>query len=139
MEGIMLAMAHIVVINNDALYLEMMHDILTDEGFRMTACISSPSAIGVVEQEQPRAIILDLNMEQPDSGVTVLEQLRDNARTAHIPVLVCSADVARLRSRIEAVQHPQWSLLAKPFKLEELLETLQNILQDNGLTRSVNQ
>ncbi len=134
-----MANAHIVVINDDALYLDMMHDILTDEGFAMTACATSASAVGVVEQLQPAAVILDLRMERPDSGVAVLQQLRDNLRTAPIPVLVCSADGGALRARIEAVQHPQWCLLAKPFKLEELLDTLQNMLNHSGLTRAVNE
>ncbi|MBA3471189.1 MAG: response regulator [Herpetosiphonaceae bacterium] len=134
-----MAMEHIVVINDDALYLEMMRDILTDEGCSMTACATSSGAVAVVEQQQPAAVILDMRMEQPDSGVVVLQQLRDNPRTAHVPVLVCSADVDTLRSRIEAVQHPHWCILAKPFKLDDLLNTLQTILRPSGLTRAVNE
>ncbi len=134
-----MASKHIVVINDDALYLEMMHDLLTDEGFAMTACATSGSAVGVVAQLQPAAVILDLRLERPDSGVAVLQQLRDNPRAAPIPVLVCSAYGGDLRARIEAVQHPQWCLLAKPFKLAELLDTLHNMLSHGGLTRAVNE
>ena len=83
-----MANEHMIVINDDALYLDMMHEILTDEGFRMTRCATSASAGGVVEQIQPAAVILDLRMERPDSGVAVLQQLRDNPRTAHIPVVM---------------------------------------------------
>ena len=134
-----MANEHIVVINDDALYLDMMQDILTDEGFAMTACVISGGAVGVVEQIQPAVVILDLRMERPDSGIAVLQQLRDNPRTEAIPVLVCSADVDTLSARIEAVRHGQWCLLAKPFKLKELLNTLQNMLNHGGLTRAVNE
>ena len=105
----------------------------------MTACLASGNAVGVVEQQQPAAVILDMRMEHLDSGVVVLRQLRNNARTADIPVLICSADVDVLRSKIEAVGHRNWRILAKPFKLDDLLETLQNILQGAGQTRAVNQ
>ncbi|MCX6277566.1 MAG: response regulator [Bacteroidetes bacterium] len=65
-------------------------DILTGGGFQTRVASNGAEAISMLEQLLPDGIILDLMMPDID-GFTVLKTVRENPRTAHIPVLILTA------------------------------------------------
>src|ERR671932_1385567 len=89
----------IVVVDDDRAYIEMLCDLLTDEGYEAICCLSDEEAYKVILEKRPDLVILDMRMEQPDSGWTVLEMLRLGSRTRSIPVILCSGDVQFLREK----------------------------------------
>src|SRR4051812_37712197 len=66
-------------------------------------------------------VILDMQMEQPDSGLVVLELIRLDPTTEHIPVIKCSADQQFLRAKEDQLRAHRCDVLEKPYSLSELL------------------
>ncbi len=65
-------------------------DILEESGYRIQAAHNGGEALGIIAVSIPDAIILDLMMQGID-GFEVLKTVREEHRTAHIPVLILTA------------------------------------------------
>ena len=104
---------------------------LMEEIFSMRPQISLITAmqggltLELARQHQPDLIVLDLHL--PDlSGDTVLRRLRRDARTAHIPVVIFSADATeRQVKRLMAAGARAY--LTKPAKVAEFLSMLDDV------------
>ncbi|HEY1015085.1 MAG TPA: response regulator [Herpetosiphonaceae bacterium] len=120
--------AKIVVIDDDMAYLDLLRDALSEEGFAVVASADSRTAFELVDREQPQAVILDVRMEHPDSGLIILDMLRLHRRTAHIPVVMCSADANLLCEHADAFADHECSVLAKPFALDQLFRRLRETI-----------
>jgi CheY-like chemotaxis protein len=90
--------------------------------FQAIVVHSAGEGLTAAAQFQPSAILLDMHL--PDfSGLGVLDQLKRNPRTRHIPVHVVSvADYRR-----EALELGAVGFALKPAKREELVEALQRL------------
>ena len=112
----------IAVVNDDTLFLELMHDLLTQEGYRTAIWKEGDKAYEMIREHRPLLVFLDIRMERPDTGWMVLELMRLDPETAHIPVIVCSADTQRIREKEAYLREKGCDVLEKPFLLEDLLE-----------------
>ena len=74
----------------------------------------------------PDIILTDVMMPVMD-GFQMIKELRKDMRTDHIPIIVLTAR-GDLDSRIEGLGDGADHYLVKPFEVEELLLTLQNVL-----------
>lgn len=88
------------------------------------ATIVQPIINGALEKAaalRPSAIILDLHL--PDgSGLSLLEQLKADARTRYIPVIICSVEERRKEARDLGAA----GYLVKPYDHESLQAELKN-------------
>jgi CheY-like chemotaxis protein len=78
--------------------------------------------------EQPDLLIVDLHLDWYEAGWDLLNLLRHEPATAALPVIVCSADVPRLRLRERQLVAWQCHILARPFSTEQLLTAVQTAL-----------
>jgi CheY-like chemotaxis protein len=118
----------IAVVNDDTAFLNLMNELLSDEGYRTILWIEGDSAFEMVRREQPALVILDIRMEHPEAGWTVLTLIKLDPATAHIPVLIVSADTRFLRDREERLYEMRCQYLEKPFELQDLLEKVESAL-----------
>jgi threonine synthase len=78
------------------------------KNYRVFECNSPLDGLDIVRQRRPELVITDLTMPDMD-GYTLLESLKNDPETAHIPVIVLSgvsltaADKERLEGRIDSV------------------------------------
>ena len=112
----------ILLVEDDAAFAMILRDLVHEMGFQ---CIAAPSANeGLVAAAQflPSAIILDVNL--PDhSGLGVLDRLKRDPRTRHIPVHIVSvSDYKR-----EALELGAIGYALKPAKREELVAALRRM------------
>jgi DNA-binding response OmpR family regulator len=114
----------IAVVNDDKPYIDMMAEVLDDEGYSAVSCLAGAGAFTLIQREQPDLIILDLKLEQPDSGMNVLQMLRLNRETLHLPVIICSADTPFLMVKAHELRAHRCDILHKPFSLDDLLATI---------------
>jgi CheY-like chemotaxis protein len=112
----------IAVVNNDTEFLELMQDLLSVEGYRTVICKEGDKAYSLVKEIQPSLVVLDIRMDQPETGWTILELLRLDPQTTQIPVIVCSADAPFLREKAATLHSLRCDVLEKPFDLESLLD-----------------
>ena len=66
----------IAIVNDDTAFLELMHDLLTEEGYQAIIEKERGDAPKVIRDKQPALIILDIRMDHPESGMQILEVIR---------------------------------------------------------------
>jgi CheY-like chemotaxis protein len=117
----------ILVIDDDNSMREIIQASLEiTAGLRVILARSSEEGLAKAAIDQPDAILLDLMLPQMD-GITVLEMLRANPLTQHIPVVLMTAKVRSLQRR-QLAELAVRGTIAKPFKPIKLAEQLQEIL-----------
>ncbi len=120
----------ILIVEDDDRFAAILRDLAHEHGFQ---CVIAPTArqgLTLADQLVPHAILLDVNL--PDhSGLGVLDQLKRNPRTRHIPVHMASvSDFSR-----EARARGAVGYALKPVKREELVDAFARL--DATLTRGV--
>jgi DNA-binding response OmpR family regulator len=117
----------IAVIDDDAACRELLHELLSEEGYAVHLFPDSATAARCLRDLAPAAVILDVRLESPTAGWEVLADLRHDPVLHATPVLVCSADRIALQERAGELGRQGCMILAKPFDLEELLVLLQHL------------
>jgi len=112
----------ILVIEDDERFSGILSDLAREMGFGCLVAHTASDGLAQAVQQSPNAIVLDINL--PDfSGLGVLDQLKRNPQTRHIPVHVVSvADYAQ-----EAMGRGAIGYALKPVKREELVHALQRL------------
>jgi len=108
---------------------------LTREGFRVETAGTGTEALQAVGRDIPDLVVLD-RMLPGVSGDEVLQRLKDEPATAHIPVLVLTAKREQ-EDRIKGFEMGADDYLTKPFSPRELVLRVQAILrrvQEAGFT-----
>lgn len=122
-------MTRIAVVNDDTVFLDMMAAVLKEGGWDTDVYRESDRAFTALRRNPPDLIILDIRMESPESGWTILELLTLDPVTSHIPVIVCSAAILDLRSHERWLNEHGIAVLPKPFDLEQLYTEVRSALQ----------
>jgi DNA-binding NtrC family response regulator len=118
----------IAVVDDDRAYVEMVCDVLEEEGFATISFRSSIEARQALTASPPDLVILDLWIEHPLAGRTLVEALRVDPATSATPLVVCSGDTAQLHRYLDSSAVPLCAPLAKPFELTELIETVHRMI-----------
>ena len=100
---------------------------LAKAGYRVSTATSGPDALAAAQSELPSLVVLDL-MLPGLSGFDVLEQLRGNASTKDVGVLMLTARRDE-PDRIRGLSLGADDYLAKPFSPQELVLRVGAILR----------
>ncbi len=121
--------AHILLINDDTAFLELMQDLLeADEGYKVSICKEWDPAYERVKKDRPDLVILDITIGGQERGWTILNLLTLDPETRPIPVIVCSAAIQSLHEHQPILDRFGICALPKPFDLEELLSTVERMI-----------
>jgi len=126
-------MATILAAEDDRAIRYSLACFLTAEGFRVLEAGDGDSALRMIREERPDAVLLDLKMPGRD-GLAVLAEL--GPTLAELPVIVLTA-YGGSAAAIEAMRRGAYDYLAKPFDLDEVLLTLRRALRQRELTAEV--
>jgi len=99
--------------------------MLEQEGYVVSEAGDGLEGIEMARAEKPDAALVDLSMPGLD-GWNVLKELRADEQTAGIPCAAVSAFADGARER--ALAHGFNAYLTKPFRRNELLETVERLL-----------
>jgi CheY-like chemotaxis protein len=80
----------ILIVDDDPTILTLLQDLLGEEGYSVRTSTSSTSLLQHVQRFQPDLIVLDALLSEED-GRVLCRQLKTNALTKHIPVILISA------------------------------------------------
>ncbi len=121
---------HIIVINDDTIFLELMRDLLEHEAhYRVDICKEWDHAYEFVRDRQPDLIIQDITIGGDEFGWTILNLLTLDPRTRPIPMIVCSAAIQSLDAHQGWLDRYGIRALPKPFDLDTLLEHIEEMLE----------
>jgi CheY-like chemotaxis protein len=102
----------ILVVEDEQYLLDILARILRSSGYDIVEAKSGGEAIEKAASAQPSLILLDLNL--PDmKGLDAARSIRTNKRSAHIPVIACSAYGGAERE--QALRSGVVDYLQKPF------------------------
>jgi len=122
----------VLVIDGDARVVSYYEQFLDGKEVSLISHTTGEDAVDVAKTKNPDAILLDILL--PDvSGWQVLEALKHNPHTAHIPVVICSI----IEDRFRATQLGAADYLAKPVIKPDLLSILEKLGQTRQDTKKV--
>ncbi|MBX3620351.1 MAG: response regulator [Rhizobacter sp.] len=112
----------VLVIEDDPRFALILRDLAREMSFQCVVTHTARDGLAAAEMYRPRAILLDMNL--PDhSGLGVLDQLKHNPQTRHIPVHILSvADYTQ-----EALERGALGYDLKPVKRTQVMEALQRL------------
>ncbi|HEX4263544.1 MAG TPA: response regulator [Verrucomicrobiae bacterium] len=112
----------ILIVEDDESFAKIILDLAHEMSFQALIAHTAEDALGLALQFQPSAVILDIGL--PDnSGMFVLERLKADPRTRHIPVHVVSAsDYSEPALLMGAVGY-----MLKPVKREQLVDAFNKL------------
>ncbi|MGC4013731.1 MAG: response regulator [Luteolibacter sp.] len=120
----------ILVVEDDDKFAGIMAELAHEMGFQCLIATTGEEALELARRHQPGAIVLDVILPG-DSGLLVLEQLKGDARTRHIPVhMVSGSDYIQTALSLGAVGY-----MLKPVKREQLVHAFRDL--ENRLTQKL--
>jgi len=81
----------ILIVDDDYDFLEINRHILEKAGFRVVTASSPAQAMERIAAETPDLVITDLMMSEVDSGFSLSRGLRDDPRTAQVPIIMSTS------------------------------------------------
>ena len=112
----------ILLVEDDPAFAMILRDLVHEMDFQCVAAASANDGLIAAGEYLPSAILLDVNL--PDhSGLGVLDSLKRDPRTRHIPVhMISVSDYKR-----EALELGAIGYALKPAKREELVDVLRRL------------
>jgi len=112
----------VLIIEDDPAFARILFDLAHEAGYRALVAFTAEEGLHLAEAHQPHAVMLDIRL--PDrSGLSVLQMLKDNPQTRHIPVHVISAsDSGEAALHLGAIGY-----VRKPAGREELMAVFDRL------------
>jgi DNA-binding response OmpR family regulator len=116
----------LLVVDDSAEFLSFMEALLASEGFSVAVAATHDAARQQLIAKTPDLVICDVRMPEAEP-FAILHLLREDAKTRHIPVLLCTGAVQ------EVEQAEQWladlgiDVLLKPFDVDDLLARINKL------------
>jgi hypothetical protein len=112
----------LLIIEDDINFARILLDMARQQGFKVLVSLRSDMGLAMAQEFKPDAITLDIRMPEMD-GWMVLDRLKHNPTTRHIPVHILSVEEGRQRG----LQQGAIAYLQKPVSSEAVSEALSNI------------
>lgn len=119
----------IFVVNHTDELLELFHEILSDEGYRVSINTYGSENLQRIQQMQPDLIILDYSVRHEDRGWHLLQTLKQGDGTAHIPVIVSTTNDHMRQEIAGYLATGDVHLLPQPFDIDDFLEIVKRALR----------
>lgn len=119
----------LLCVEDDTGTVELVERVLgRDRELTMVVADDGERGLDLAVEHRPDAVLLDLHVGGSD-GEAVLRELRSDARTASVPVVILSGGVTEARAGDLLVQGAD-AVVSKPFLPQELRDTVQAVLAD---------
>jgi CheY-like chemotaxis protein/signal transduction histidine kinase/HAMP domain-containing protein len=112
----------VLMIENDVSFARILLDMAREKGFKGIVALDGETGLQFAREYLPDAITLDIDLPIID-GWTVLDRLKHNSATRHIPVHIVSG----MEKRQRGLQQGAISYLEKPVSKESLDDAFDRI------------
>ena len=112
----------LLIVENDISFAPILIDLAHEKNFKAVVALRGHAALAIAKKYRPDAITLDIRLPDID-GWAVLDHLKHDPQTRHIPVHVISVEGQRQRG----LQMGAIGFLEKPADKESLLAALSGI------------
>ncbi|MCI4343391.1 MAG: response regulator [Thermoplasmata archaeon] len=116
----------ILVVDDDTVFRDELSDLLRDDGHTVAPAPSVVKALEALEQDEVDVVLTDLKMPR-QGGLELLREVRKRwPRT----LVVMVTGYATVETALEAMKLGAFDYLRKPFRIDQVRETLQLVAQE---------
>jgi CheY-like chemotaxis protein len=112
----------VLIIEDDVRFAGVLQDLAHERNFTCMVATTAAEGLQLASERRPGAVLLDIHLPD-ESGLSVLEKLKHNPATRHIPVHAVSVDDHGQR----ALEMGAVGYALKPVKREELVEAFRRL------------
>ena len=120
-------MARILLVDDEPSILSVLSTLLKAEGYEVESALGGEKARDLLNSESFDLMIADIRMS-PINGMELLRMVHDQIPTMSVIMLTAYGSV---ETAIEALKLGAFDYVTKPFKVDELLITVQRALEYN--------
>ncbi len=124
----------IYTVEDDQSIRELVIYALKQSGYEVQGFAEGESFQKALEKQIPDLVLLDLMLPGVD-GETLLKNIRSDARTKYLPVIMVTAKGEEM-DKVRALDHGADDYIVKPFGVMELLSRIKAVLRRSGPKRS---
>lgn len=123
----MSGLVHVLVIEDEPPIQELLRYSLEQAGFEVTVVTTAEQGLAEIRSEMPSVVLLDL-MLPGMPGIALARQLRSDARTRDLPLIMVTAR-AEEPDRITGLDISADDYVTKPFSPKELVSRIRAVLR----------
>lgn len=114
----------ILFVDDDQVQLNLLSELMKKEGWAYICCLSAYEALNVFRENSIAIIFTDINIPGME-GFELVKRIRESdiPQAATIPVIAFSANIQKPEAEFDAAGFN--GFLLKPFKAQQLLETIE--------------
>jgi DNA-binding NtrC family response regulator len=128
-------MAKIILVDDEASILSVLSTLLKAEGHEVVPVLGGEKAMEVIKGQQFDLMISDIRMS-PVDGMQLLRTIRRESPSTAVIMITAYGSV---ETAVEAMKEGAFDYVTKPFKVDELLITVQRALEyRNAIAENVN-
>jgi len=99
-----------------------------EEDYNILEAGTGEEALRIIENDNPEVIICDVLLPGKLNGFDIVEQVKSNLNTSHIPVIVLTALTSK-DQKILGLEKGADVYITKPFSLRELIAHVKSLIQ----------
>ena len=119
----------ILYVEDNEFNLKIVRQLLSRTSYRLIEAMDGESGVATAQSELPDLILMDVQLPKL-SGLDATRQLRADAKTAAIPIVVITS-FALSGDAEKAKAAGASAYLAKPYSPRELLQMIRNLVPEN--------
>lgn len=123
--------ARLLLVDDERIALRNLEHVLAKEGYEIVATQSGRHALDLIDSRPFDLVLTDLKMDKVD-GMQLLEHVK--ARHPDVEVIMITG-YATLESAVEAMKVGAFHYISKPFRLDEVRQTVAEALEKVRLKR----
>jgi diguanylate cyclase (GGDEF)-like protein len=117
----------VLIADDDAYIRQLLELALSEDGFEVLSAADGYELVQLAQERTPNLILVDLSMPRMD-GYEAIRQMRNDTRTAHIPMLILTAR-SGVKDIVIGFETGADDYIAKPFDINELLARVRSHLR----------
>ncbi len=121
----------ILIVDDDAVILEVMSMALGEEGHTVCTCLSGEEALTILSSASFPMVITDINMPGM-TGLELIKQICSNFKVRNCDIVVCTAS-GDIDTAIAAMRVGAFDYIQKPINISELVLAVERVRKHQDL------
>jgi two-component system response regulator AtoC len=119
----------VLIIDDDPEIIWILTEALQEEGYHILSADGGKPGLKIAKAEKPELVLLDIKMSDMN-GLEVLEKIKEHSKSTAVIMLSAHGETKMV---VQAMQYGATDFVTKPFDKDELLITINKVLERREL------